>query len=293
MTNSPVIRCALPAQAELGECPVWSVTEQALYFADILAPAIHRFDPVSGRHDQWQMPEHTGCFGLRAAGGFVAAMRSGVFLLDRNGCVERKVADNPTDPAKSRFNDGRVDPWGRFWCGTIWQPRDAKKGVLCRLDPDLSFRPVAGDVLVSNGVAFSPDGRWAYHSDTPNHVVYRYPLDPVTHEAGPREVLRQFPLGNGRPDGAAVDAEGCYWSALFDGGRVVRLSPAGETLLEIPLPVRWPTMVAFGGRDLKTIYVTSSRENRTAEELARYPQSGDLFAVEVDVCGRPEPLFAA
>ncbi|CAH2602162.1 6-deoxy-6-sulfogluconolactonase [Rhodovastum atsumiense] len=282
----------LDVQATLGECPVWSARENVLYFADILAPAIHRFDPASGAHSVLPMPEHTGCFGLRAGGGFVAAMRSGVFLLDAAGRVERKVGDNPTDPAQSRFNDGRVDPWGRFWCGTIWQPRDRPAGVLCRLDPDLSFRVVAGDVLVSNGLAFAPGRDRMYHSDTPNHVLYAYPLDPTTGEPGSRAMLKRFPQGQGRPDGAAVDSEGCYWSALFDGGRVVRLSPAGELLAEIPLPVRWPTMVAFGGPDLKTLFITSSRENRSEAELAQYPQSGNLFAVTVDVAGRVEPCFA-
>jgi sugar lactone lactonase YvrE len=282
----------LSAQASLGECPVWSVRERALYFADILAPAIHRFDPVSRAHGILPMPEHVGCFGLRRDGGFIAAMRSGVFLLDDSGRVERKVADNPTDPAHSRFNDGRVDAWGRFWCGTIWQPRDQDRAVLCRLDPDFSFRVIAGDLLVSNGLAFSPARDRMYHTDTPKHVLYVYPLDPVTGHLGGRTVLKRFPEGQGRPDGAAVDAEGCYWTALFDGGRVVRLSPTGEVLAEVELPVRWPTMVAFGGPDLKTLFVTSSRENRSAQELAQYPLSGDLFAVTVDVSGVPEPEFA-
>lgn len=282
----------LDVQALLGECPVWSAGEGALYFTDILAPCIHRFDPASGAHSNLGMPEHIGCFGLRKGGGFVAAMRTGVFLLDEQGRVTRKVADNPTDPARSRFNDGRVDPWGRFWCSTIWQPRDDPHGKLCRLNPDLSFRVVADGVLVSNGLAFSPRRDRMYHADTPNHVVYVYPLDPVTGEPGSRATWKHFPRGHRRPDGAAVDSDGCYWSALFDGGRVVRYSPEGEPVAEVPLPVRWPTMVAFGGADLKTLFVTSSRENRSEAELAQYPLSGNLFAVSVDFAGLAEPEFA-
>ena len=292
------VKHVLAAQATLGECPVWSVKEQVLYFADILAPAIHRFDPVSGEHKVLPMPEDTGCFGLREKGGFIAAMRTGVFLLDQQGNVEKKIAENPTEPAKSRFNDGRVDPLGRFWCGTIWEPRDSLNGKLCRVNADLNCEVKAGDVLVSNGLAFSPDRKSMFHTDTPNHVLYRYPLDEQTGEiTGVREVLRTFdkpvpdmPYG-GRPDGAAVDSQGCYWSAQFDGGRVLRLSPKGEILAEIKLPVRWPTMVAFGGKDLKTLFITSSRENRTQDELEQYPFSGDLFAVELDVAGCAEPLF--
>ncbi len=288
----------LAAQATLGECPVWSVKEQVLYFADILAPAIHRFDPVSGEHKVLPMSEDTGCFGLREKGGFIAAMRTGIFLLDQQGNVEKKIAENPTEPAKSRFNDGRVDPWGRFWCGTIWEPRDSLNGKLCRINADLNCVVKAGEVLVSNGLAFSPERKSIFHTDTPNHVLYRYPLDEQTGEiTGEREVLRTFdkpvpdmPYG-GRPDGAAFDSEGCYWSAQFDGGRVLRLSAQGEILAEIKLPVRWPTMVAFGGNDLKTLFITSSRENRTQEELEQYPLSGDLFAVQVEVAGCAEPLF--
>lgn len=287
------VQCVLPIQAHLAECPVWSVREQVLYFADILAPAIHRFNPATGDHHRFDMPEHTGCFGLREQGGFIAAMRTGLFLLNAEGQVERRVAINPTDPEKSRFNDGRVDAAGRFWCGTIWEPRDHKGGKLCRLDSNMSFSVQAEDVLVSNGLAFSPDGLTAYHTDTPNHLLYRYPIDASTGDLGPREVVREFERGTGgRPDGAAVDSEGFYWSAMFDGSRVVRINPTnGEIVDEIPLPVRWPTMVAFGGDDLKTLYITSSRENRTEEELAQYPLSGNIFAVRTHVTGREEPRF--
>lgn len=283
----------LAAQAELGECPLWSVTQQVLWFVDILAPAIHRFDPASGDHRIIPVAEHIGCFGLREEGGFIAALRSGVCLLDDNGQITRRLAANPNPAEKSRFNDGRVDPWGRFWCGSIWEPQDRNGAQLCRLDNQLNFRIMAEDIKISNGLAFSPDRRWMYHSDTPNGLLFRYPLD-ADGEPGPREILRRFdPQGNGGiPDGAAVDSEGFYWSAQFDGSRVVRINPAdGEIVDEITLPVRWPTMVAFGGPALKTLYITSSREDRSAEELAQYPQSGDLFAVEVAVAGQPEPLF--
>ncbi|XKE43901.1 SMP-30/gluconolactonase/LRE family protein [Halomonas organivorans] len=292
MTDSP-FRSVLSARASLGECPVWAGDEGVLYWVDIEAPSLNRFDPATGENTAYPMPEHIGCFGRRAQGGFIAGLRSGLWLLDASArpveCLARPVADTSV----SRFNDGRVDPWGRFWAGTIHEPRDEPLASLYRVDADLSCRRLAGEVLVSNGVAFSPDRRWAYHSDTPNHVIYRYPLDPDSGEIlGPREVFHRFPFGNGRPDGAAVDSEGHYWSALFEGGRVVRLSPEGEIVAGYPIPARCPTMCAFGGEDLKTLYVTSARHGRPAEELAAYPESGDLFAMRVEVAGRPEPLFA-
>ncbi|WP_034916227.1 SMP-30/gluconolactonase/LRE family protein [Erwinia sp. 9145] len=286
------IKNVLAAQAELGECPLWSVDEQVLYFVDILAPALHRFDPQSGEHQVMPVEEHIGCFGLHEKGGFVAALRSGVCLLDQQGKVTQRIAPNPGEAARSRFNDGRVDRFGRFWCGSLWEPQDRNGGKLCRLDENMQLTVQAGDVMISNGVAFSPDSRWMYHTDTPNGVLYRYPMD-EQGEIGPREVIRRFAQAQGGlPDGAAVDSEGFYWAAMFDGSRVVRMDPAdGQIVDEIPLPVRWPTMIAFGGPDLKTLYITSSREGRTAEELAAYPQSGDLLAVRVGVAGLPEPHF--
>ncbi|MFG1174298.1 SMP-30/gluconolactonase/LRE family protein [Erwiniaceae bacterium CAU 1747] len=282
----------LRVQAELGECPLWDTQHQVLWFVDILAPALHRFDPLSGEHQVWPVAEDIGCIGLRAEGGLIAALRSGVYFLDEQGNIVQRIADNPGEAALSRFNDGRVDPFGRFWCGSLWEPQDRNGGKLCRVDENLALKVKAQDVKISNGLAFSPDRRWMYHTDTPNGMMYRYPLD-AAGEPGEREVVRHFiQQQGGLPDGAAVDSEGFYWSAMFDGQRVIRLDPAsGKIVDEIPLPVRWPTMVAFGGSDLKTLYITSSRENRSAEELAQYPQSGDLFAVRVNVAGLPEPRF--
>ncbi|MCU7366199.1 SMP-30/gluconolactonase/LRE family protein [Pantoea stewartii] len=285
------VKNVLPLQAELAECPLWSVQEQVLWCVDILAPAIHRFDPASGELSTFPQAEEVGCIGLREQGGIIAALRSGVWLLDEQGKPQKKVADNPGIAGKSRFNDGRVDPWGNFWCGSLWEPQDKNGGLLCRVTPDLTLEVKARDIKISNGVAFSPDRQWMYHSDTPNEVLYRYPLD-AQGEPGQREIFRRFDARGGLPDGAAVDSEGYYWSALFDGGRVVRIdSHDGEIVDEITLPVKWPTMVTFGGSDLKTLFITSSRENLSEEDLARYPQSGDIFAVDVDVAGMEEPRF--
>ncbi|WP_249673756.1 6-deoxy-6-sulfogluconolactonase [Pseudomonas abieticivorans] len=289
---SQTVQCVVSQVSELGECPVWSVREQVLYWADILGRQLHRLDPQTGAVASLALPEDLGCFGLREQGGFIVALRSGIFLLDRQGVLGQKLADNPCGAANSRFNDGRVDPWGRFWAGTIWQPRDRNGGVLMRVDEHGQAQVMAEDVMVSNGLAFSPDRHWAYHSDTPNHVLYRYPLDAMG-QPGSRQTVRTFERGaGGRPDGAAFDSQGCYWSAQFDGGRILRLAADGTPLAEIAVPTRWPTMVAFGGPDLRTLYITSSRENRSAQDLAHWPLSGCVFAVRVDVPGCAEPMFA-
>jgi sugar lactone lactonase YvrE len=284
---------ALDLRAELGECPQWSVEEQALYFVDIKGRALHRYKPATGEHVAMAMPEEIGCFGFRKGGGFIAGFRSGIWLLDPSGNREAKLADNPEDQRTSRFNDGRIDPAGRFLAGTIDEPKDGGKAHLYRYDRR-GLAALAGGLLTSNGVAFSPDGRTLYHSDTPTFTVWRYAYDPATGEAADKTLfIRLEPTEDdrGRPDGAAVDAQGCYWTALFEGGRIQRYSPEGRLLAEYPVPARCPTMVAFGGHDLKTLYVTSARTGRSAEELQAFPHSGSLFSMPVDVPGLPEYRF--
>lgn len=291
-TQPDSAKSVLNAQATLAECPVWATDEQVLYWVDIVAPSLNRFDPATGHNQSWTLPENIGCFGRRHQGGFIAGLRSGIWLLDDNAQLKECLARPVEDTTISRFNDGRVDPWGRFWAGTIHEPRDRPAAQLFRVDREFNCTRLAGDIKVSNGLAFSPDKRWAYHSDTPNHVIYRYPLDPETGDiVGDREVFHQFPFGKGRPDGAAMDSEGYYWSALFEGGRIVRISPEGNIVAEYPLPAPCPTMVAFGGADLKTLFITTARENRSQDELTRWPESGNIFALKVDIAGCPEPLF--
>jgi sugar lactone lactonase YvrE len=284
---------ALDVRAQLGECPIWSVEEQALFFVDIKGRTLHRFEPETGRHATCPVPEDIGCIGFRKGGGFIAGLRSGLWLLDDQGRCKQKLADNPEDQGTSRFNDGRVDPTGRFLAGTIDEPKAGARAHLYRYDRR-GLVALASGLLTSNGVAFSPDGRTLYHSDTPTFTVWRYSYDPATGEAtDPQVFTRLTPTDTdrGRPDGAAVDAEGCYWTALFEGGRIRRYAPDGSLLAEYPVPARCPTMVAFGGPDRKTLFVTSARYERSKEELAATPYSGSLFSMPVDVPGLPEYRF--
>ena len=284
--------CVLDIKASLGECPTWSVDEQSLYWVDINAPSLNRFDPRTGCNVAWPMPEAIGCFALREGGRFVAALRSGIWLVDRAGKLERKLAAAPYDPAHHRFNDGRADAQGRFWAGSMNERRDAGSAWLYRLDSRLTLTPMISGITISNGLAWSPDSRTLYHADTPTRTIHAWDFDPVTGNIANRRVFAQFAGESDRPDGAAVDREGCYWSAFYRGGKVVRLSPRGEMVAEFPLPAMCPTMCAFGGPDLRTLYVTTARQRRDAEELSRLPQSGGIFALRVDVPGIAEPRFA-
>ena len=286
------LTCCLDVKASLGECPLWSIDDQALYWVDINAPSLNRFDPTTGANAAWPMPESIGCVALRSRGGFVAALRSGFWALDREGKIERKLVDAPYDTAHHRFNDGRTDAQGRLWAGSMNETRDRNSAMLYRLDPDLKLTAMLGDIMISNGLAFSPDGRTLYHADTPARTVHAYDFDRAAGTISRRRVFISFAGDKERPDGAAIDRDGCYWSALYGAGKIVRLSPSGELLAEYPLPAMCPTMCSFGGSDLKTLYVTSARQRREPEELARLPQSGGIFAMRVDTPGLPEPRFA-
>jgi len=276
----------------LGEGPVWSTREQVLYWVDINAPTLNRFDPRSGRNTLMAMPESIGCFALRRSEGFVVALRGGIWLARSDGTLERKLAEAPYDPRTHRFNDGRCDPRGRFFPGSMNEARDGPSAALYRLEADNRLTQIVDHATISNGLAWSPDGRTMYHADTPVRTIRAFDYDLATGTPSKPRVFHRFAGDTERPDGAAVDSEGNYLSALYEGGKVVKIAPSGEVVAHFAVPAMCPTMCAFGGADLRTLYVTTARQRRSAEELARLPQSGGLFAMPVDVPGMPEPFFA-
>lgn len=287
------LRCALDCRSFLGEGPTWDSQGQALWWCDIYGPTLERWVPMSAARRSWKLPEAIGSFALCETGNrAILALASGFHALNLDSGTLTPIADPEADRPGTRFNDGRCDRQGRFLAGTMSMGLKRPNAALYRLDADLGTERLIGDTTVANGLAFSPDGTVMYWADSPAQTVWAFDYDTASGRPGARRVLRQFAPGDGFPDGAAVDAEGFYWTAMFNGGRVLRLDPRnGETVREIPIPVRRPTMPAFGGADLKTLYVTSARENAPADELAHHPQSGSIFAIEVDVPGLDEPRF--
>lgn len=279
----------------LGESPLWHSAENTLYWIDIAGLAIHAYEPAREIHRCWSMPSEPGCIALCASGGLIVALRSGLALLDTDRGALTPLADAPYDTAKMRFNDGRCDAAGRLWVGTLYEPRDQPLGPLFCVERGV-IRDSGLRATVSNGVAFSADNYTLYHADTTAHKITAYDFDLATGQTGNGRVFRQFSGDKssnygGRPDGAVVDSEDAYWCAMYEGGRILRFSRSGELLREIKLPVRCPTMVAFGGPDLRTLYITSARRGRSAEELALYPHSGCVLTLAVDVPGRPETPY--
>lgn len=273
----------------LGEGPRWQAGEARLYWVDIAANALHRFDPVSGVNETRIFAAPVGCFAFRKAGGLLLAMKDGFATLDNWSAEPVPFGEQLLEQRPDiRFNDGRTDPAGRFWAGTVNMTKSAHDAALYRLDQDGGIAEVEGGMLTCNGAAFDAAGQRFYHADTPSHALRAYDYDLQGGALSHRRIIHQFPFGEGRPDGGSVDEEGCYWTALFDGGRVARLSPDGDILQEVPLPVTRPTMIAFGGADWRTAYVTTARTGLTDAQLAEQPLAGALFTFRVDVPGLPE-----
>ncbi len=291
---------------QLGESPFWHPQEQRLYWVDIPGFRIRRLDPATGAVESWGVPSEPGCIAPARNGGLVIALRDGIYRGRNWGGALDLISRFAHDPATTRFNDGKADPEGRFWAGTMYEPRDARKAQLYSIDmrvqaggpgqPSIALK--AQNAVISNGLAWSPDAKVVYWADTPTHAVQAWDWDRqtngMTHH---REFVRVpgKPDGwkpgdagyGGRPDGAAVDAEGNYWVAMFEGQRLLRFSAAGEQLAAIAVPVLCPTMPCFGGIDLKTLYVTSASYKRPEDELKQFPLSGRVLATQVDVPGLP------
>ena len=287
---------ALPvAPSILGESPTWWPEQGALWWTDIPGKALHRWRPAEARHDEWAFETEVGSLAPLPGGELLLALRGGIERFDPASGRRVPLAGAPYDQKELRFNDGKADPQGRFWVGSICDPREPPRAALYRWAGGRLDR-MAGEISVSNGLAWSPDGATMYWADTHSARVWAFDFDRDQGSLSRQRVFASFPRKQpgqdlatygGRPDGAAVDAEGCYWLAMFEGQRVLRFSPAGELLREIALPTRCPTMPCFGGPDLKTLFITTARENRPAAELAAQPLAGCVLTMKVDVPGLP------
>jgi L-arabinonolactonase len=290
--RKPEVDCVLDIRAELGECPVWCGEEKALYWIDIYTGRLNRFEPETGVNRIWALSEPIGSFALTDDGSVLLALKSGLARFDlRTGQTTPLVQPEAHLP-NNRLNDGRCDRQGRFWVGSMEDPVDPSgpKGSLYRFDGDQRCTRMSGGLFVANGLAFSPDGRTLYHSDSFKAVrtIWAWDLDPDDGQIRNRRVFVDTSGMPGRPDGGAVDADGCYWMAGNDGWEIVRFTPEGIVDRRIALPVAKPSMLAFGGDKLDIIYVTSIRPSAGLENQ---PQAGSLFAVRAGVTGLPEPRF--
>ena len=286
------VPCAVDARNTTGESPLWSAPEQALYWVDIPEGLVQRWHPATGVQRSWRLPTAVGSIGLRSGGGLVLALRSGFHLFDFDTGALTFLAQPEPGLATNRLNDGKVSPEGRFWAGSMDERADKQAiATLYRLDAQHCCTAMVGGLKVSNGLAWSPDGRTMYHSDSRGGAIFRHAYDPETGAIGPREVFVQMQPDWGRPDGGATDEEGCYWGCGISAGRINRFSPAGRLIAYIDVPVTHPTMPCFGGADGRTLYFTSLRENFSAADLAKTPQAGGVFMCQPGVGGAPSAFY--
>lgn len=318
MTSTPAPEWqALTTEPDgLGESPFWHCQENRLYWVDIPGRRIGRV-VVQGLQPQgaveyWPLTQEPGCIAPvqvgDLGGGLVMALRDGIYLAREWGGPLQRLAAAPYDTRKQRFNDGKCDAQGRFWAGSLYEPKDQALGTLYMLDNQGLHAMVGGvkdgahdgvkeGVVTANGLAWSPDGHTAYWADTAAHQVRAFDFDAASGQFTNSRVFYQAPPKpagwawgsaapyGGRPDGATVDAEGCYWSAQYEGGRLLRIAPSGQVLAEVPTPALCPTMPCFGGPDLKTLFITTARHGRSDAELAQYPGAGCVWAMRVEVAG--------
>jgi sugar lactone lactonase YvrE len=288
--KQPKVHCALRREDLLGESPVWSADEAALYWVDIHRPAIlcwdlHGDDPLA-----WPMPENVGSIGL-AQVGLVVSLRQGFARFDPATARLDRLAAPIEGRANLRFNDGRVDRRGRFWAGTVSERRVPGLASLYRLDAGGSCAEMASGYTVANGISWSPDERTMYFADSWERSIYTYAFDPDDGVLGQRRLFARFGDGEGIPDGATVDADGGYWVAHFDGARITRYTPDGRVDRTIAMPVPRPTSCAFVGPRLDTLLVTSASFGLSEQQRREAPLGGSLFSLNVGVCGLPDPRF--
>lgn len=275
----------------LGEGPVWSAREQALYWIDIKQPCLQRWHPESSAHTVWTLPAEIGSFSLRERGGAILALQNGLSFFDFATGDVAHIADPEVHLPGNRFNDGKCDRAGRFWAGTMDnEEKDFSKGALYRTGADLQPIHIRGDVGISNGLGWSPDNKTMYYADSPTGCIYAYDFDFATGTPANERVF--VTVDKGVPDGLTVDSEGFVWNCQWDAWRVVRYAPDGSVAFILDMPVQRPTSCMFGGPDLDTLYITSASINLTEAERTGQPDAGCVFQVKTTTTGMPEPLFA-
>ncbi|MBN1668174.1 MAG: SMP-30/gluconolactonase/LRE family protein [Anaerolineales bacterium] len=272
------IEIAYHAKDQLGEGPLWSEAEQAIYWVDILAPALQRWQPGSGAYRHWPLPSEIGSFALLPGTGALVALRTGLARLDFATGDLIPVCAPEADLPGLRFNDGKCDPRGRFWVGSMDEQPDGNRASLYCLDLAGQCHRMHSGVGISNGLGWSPDQRTLYYTDSRQHSIYAFDFEPQSGQITNQRLFVQTPAAY-VPDGLCVDADGFIWSAMWDGWKVVRFAPDGRVEREIQLPVQRPTSCCFGGPGWQDLFITSARVDLSPQALRSQPQAGMVFVL--------------
>lgn len=281
----------------LGEAPLWCAQTATLYWVDIKSNRIHGMQPFAAGapgEQQWELPTSPSALALRNDNTLAVATRNGLGYFDPATGEYRPVQTLETGREGNRSNEGRCDPRGRYWIGTMDDAEQDASGALYRVDADLGVTRVLDDIGIPNTFIWTPDGAQMLFADTVRGAIYRYDYDAQHGRLANRRLFAEVPEGSGAPDGSTLDSDGCVWTAIFGGSRLIRWTPDGRVEREIALPVRQPTSCIFGGPGLDTLFVTSASKGLDEDLLAREPHNGKLLALHAPAGARglPEPLFA-
>lgn len=274
------------SKCNLGEGPVWDHKSNIFYWVDILEKCIFMYDPSNDKVRTTKLDQYVGCVAPRKNGGLVMGLKHGFYFYDWKQDQLEKIHDPESHLTENRFNDGKCDPTGRFWAGTTDATGEDGDGALYLLDKDLTVSKKIENVGTSNGIAWSPDHRFMYFIDTPTKQVVRYDFDITKGTIHNPNVVIDFPVSCGLPDGMTIDQEGMLWIAGWGGKGVSRWNPyTGDKLEFIPVPAVNVTSCTFGGEEMDELYITTARTRTTEEDLQKYPHAGGVFKVKTGVKG--------
>lgn len=283
------IEIAAATQNTLGECPLWHQQEQALWWTDIQSCKLYRLN--HGQLQHWTTPERLCSFGFSQRDGeLVAAFASGFALYRPETGAVQWLAKTDSDFDHIRLNDGRCDRFGRFFAGGMVEAKGSQEAKLYKLDCDGSVHSLAEGIQISNSLCWSPDNNTLYFADSPKQTIWAYDYDGNHGSISNQRVFART-TGDCFPDGATVDSEGFIWNAQWGGSQVVRYAPDGSIAKTIKLPVSQPSCVSFGGANLDQLYVTTARENLSAQQLDLQPLAGSLLRINTEVTGLAEGIF--
>ena len=283
----------LDAKSPLGEAPIWDVERQVLWWTDILRGVVHCYTPADGSNRTWEIGQMVGTLVTAKSGGLVLAAQNGFLHFDPETGETKVIVDPEPDKPGNRFNDGKCDPAGRLWAGTMPITEDSATGSMYCLHPDGHVEKQGGDYSIPNGIVWNAEATVMYHIDSPTRRVDAWDFDNSNATISNRRTAIEIQDEGAFPDGMAMDVEGKIWVALWSGWSVVRFDPEnGEELARIPVPVSRTSACAFGGPNLDDLYITTAKKNITEADLEKEPLAGCVFKARVDVSGLPPVSFA-
>ena len=283
----------LDTKSVVGEGPIWDDENHILYWLDIFGKEVHVYDPAAGRHDVHSLQDLVGTVVCRQAGGLVLALKSGFVFYDLDTEAVTPIVDPESDIPTNHFNDGKCDPAGRLWAGTMPDSEDSPVGSMYRLDADLSVHKIFGNVTISNGICWNSDATTMYYIDTPLMKIEAFDYDNVTGAVENRRTCCEIAEEYAWPDGMAIDVEGKLWVGHYFGKHVFRWDPdTGKCIGKIELPCSNVTACAFGDDNLDVLYITTARHALDDEQLAKEPLAGGLFVADPGVRGVKSYKFA-